>query len=79
MNSKMNFEIDDIAIINPIFDEEMKKVFHTWWDDWKNKPMTINKVGYGGVSVKENGYLWDKDWLIKIPQDEFIKEEEFMV
>lgn len=79
MNSKMNFEIDDIVIINPIFDEEMKKGFHTWWDDWKNKPMTVSMVRFGFIDVKENNYSWDKDCIIKVPQDEFFKKEEFMV
>lgn len=75
---KLKFKIGNTVTTDPSCDEEIKGFY--WLDDWRNKPMTIKSVPtneYQGYYVKENGYLWDKDWLIKL--EEFITEEEFMV
>lgn len=71
------FKIGDRIITNPEFDKEFR--FNVWWNQNKDRPMTIKGFGKktNSLFVNENIFGWQTDWVLKI--EEFFSEEEFEI
>lgn len=70
------FKIGDKIRTNPIYDEKFKN--EKWWNNWKNKPMTIKNNIKGCIIVEENKLFWRYDWMTTYFKD-FITEEEMKI
>jgi hypothetical protein len=72
------FKVGDKIITNPEWDKNYRN--SPWWNDWKNKVMTIRKIIVTNdtttIEVHENYLWWDIEWMLKVESD-FIGESEF--